>query len=300
MTRTRGLLTAAAVPLILMAGCARPDTAGEAGSASVATEPITESASAPAGDPAVLIRIAQEGGFVPAQFVYSRIPQLTVYADGRVITEGPVPAIAPGPALPNLQVLKLTPARAQQWADDALKAGVKTGADLGQPGVADIPDTVITATSGGKTETVRVMALDHAQATDPNLSAAQQAARAKLRAYVEELNKLTVETGSPASESYRPAELAALAWPYVAGDDGLNQPAQAWPGPALPGEELPPAGTGLTCVAVSGDAAGTVWAAAEKANQRTPWTSGGKQYSVTFRPLLPDETGGCAALKEAK
>jgi hypothetical protein len=291
MTRTRGLLTAAAIPLILMAGCARP---GEAGSAA---EPVTESA--PAADPTVLVRVAQEGGFVPSSYRYGRLPDVTVYADGRVISNGPVPAIAPGPALPNLQIRKITAEQAAKWAADALAAGVKTGTDLGAPGVADIPDTVITATSGGKTETVRVTALHQAQPNDPNLSATQQAARKKLAGFVDELNTFTTETGSPGPDAYVPASLAALAQEYVPTDDGLKQEPQAWPGPALPGAELT-AGSGVHCVAVEGDAKDKLWEAAGKANMRTPWTSGGTQWQVTFRPLLPDETGGCAALKDAK
>ena len=38
---------------------------------------------------------------------------------------------------------------------------------------------------------------------------------------------------------------------------------------------------------------------AEDANANTPWTSGGNQFTVTFRPLLPDETG-CADLKAVR
>ncbi|BCJ40179.1 hypothetical protein GCM10010168_30370 [Actinoplanes ianthinogenes] len=294
MTRTRGLLTAAAIPLILMAGCARPDSAGSAGSAGTAADPITESATAGKGDPTVLVRISQEGGFVPTSYRYGRLPDVTVYADGRVISNGPVPAIAPGPALPNLQVRKITKEQANKWAADALAAGVKTGNDLGAPGVADIPDTVITATSGGKTETVRVTALHQAQPDDPNLSNAQQAARKKLAAYVDELNAFAGDDGP---DSFVPDSLAALAQEYVASDDGLKQQPQDWPGPALPGAEL---SAGTHCVSVDGAAKDKLWAAAGKANMRTPWVSGGKQWQVTFRPLLPDETGGCAALKDAK
>ncbi|GIE86242.1 hypothetical protein [Actinoplanes regularis] len=290
MTRTRGLLTAAAVPLILMAGCAQP---GEAGSAA---DPIAESA--PVQDSTVLVRISQEGGFVPAGYAYGRLPDVTVYADGRVISNGPVPAIAPGPALPNLQMIKITPERARKWADDAVAAGVKTGADLGLPGVADIPDTVITATSAGKTQMVRVMALHQALPNDPKLSAVQQSARKKLAAFADDLTAFA-ESGSPAPTAWQPASLAALAQPYVAADDGLKQVAQDWPGPALPGAELS-TGAGLHCLAVSGAEKDAVLAAAAKANLRTPWKSGGKQWQVTFRPLLPDETGGCAALKGAR
>ena len=50
---------------------------------------------------------------------------------------------------------------------------------------------------------------------------------------------------------------------------------------------------------VTGAEQDEVLAAAKGANANTPWTSGGKQFTVTFRPLLPDETG-CADLKAAR
>ncbi|AEV85995.1 hypothetical protein ACWT_4978 [Actinoplanes sp. SE50] len=286
MTRTRGLLAATAIPLILMAGCARP---GEAGS-------ITESAPAPTADATVLVRLGYQGGFVPEIYRFVRLPEVTIYADGRVVSNGPVPAVAPGPALPNVQISKITPERARQWAADAVAAGVKDGADFGTPGVADIPDTVVTAVTDGRAQTVHVTALRETRPDDAQVTAAQKAARAKLAAYVDSLRALATETGSPAPDAYRPESVAVLAQPYVPVDDGLEQKPVAWPGPALPGATL--SGT-VHCVAVSGAELTKVWAAAATANQRTPWTSGGKQWQVMFRPLLPDETGGCAALGKA-
>ena len=55
----------------------------------------------------------------------------------------------------------------------------------------------------------------------------------------------------------------------------------------------------IGCVTASGAERDAILAAAENANQNTPWGSGGNQYTVTFRPLLPDETG-CADLKAAR
>src|SRR6185312_17432162 len=52
----------------------------------------------------LVLRVAYTGGFVTPQVVVSRLPLVSVYGDGRVLTEGPTPAIYPGPALPNLQV----------------------------------------------------------------------------------------------------------------------------------------------------------------------------------------------------
>ncbi len=66
----------------------------------------------------------------------------------------------------------------------------------------------------------------------------------------------------------------------------------AWPGPPLPGEPIAP---GVGCVVATGDQAAAVVEAATAATALTPWSDGGSTWSVTFRPLLPDETG-CADL----
>jgi hypothetical protein len=289
MTRTRGLLITAAIPVLLLGACARPGTAADAG-APAAGEPITESATA---DPdSVALRVEYRGGFVPPQYLLGRLPVVTVYADGRVITDGPVPLIAPGPALPNLQVQQITPERVRKLTADALAAGVKTGADFGSPGVADIPSTRITVATGYGTETAEAIALNEAQADDPALTSAQKTARAKLKKFVEQLTAL-----DGATEPYRPAEVAGLARAYVASGDGLEGKPVDWPGPALPGDALDK-DLDIRCVSVTGAAKDKVWAAAEKANQQTPWVSGGKQWSVLFRPLLPDESG-CESLRSA-
>ncbi|MEV6346838.1 hypothetical protein [Actinoplanes sp. NPDC051851] len=291
MTRTRGLLTA--LPLLLLAACAQPGTsAGSAGSAGTA-DPVTESASA-ASAPAVL-RVEKRGGFVPAQYLLGRLPLVSVYADGRVITEGPVPAIAPGPAQPNVQVQRVTPELVQQWITEATAAGVKTGAEFGSPNIADAPNTRVTLVTGGTTQSVEVVALSEAQPEDETLTAAQRAARKKLNAFVEKLTAYS--TDSPTKvEAYRPTSVVALASTYNDPGDGLTGADVAWPGPALPGEIMNDA-TGIGCVAVTGTEATTVWDAAAEANQRTPWVSGGKKYQITFRPMLPDETDGCTTLR---
>ncbi|BAL90431.1 hypothetical protein AMIS_52110 [Actinoplanes missouriensis 431] len=294
MTRTRGLLTAAAIPMLLLGACARPGAAGEAGAPGPVTgSPVTESAAVPADD-AVVLRVHHRGGFVPPQFLVGRLPLVSVYADGRVITEGPTTLIYPGPALPNLQVARISPQQVKQLAAEAEKAGVKTGADFGTPGVADIPSTVVTVVTGYGTQTVDVVALNEAQPDDSALTAANRADRKKLKAFVDKLTGL----GGTGAEPYRPRELAAIAQPWTDPGDGLGGEPVAWPGPQLPGEALNKA-AGIHCVAVSGAQKDAVWAAASTANQRTAWTSGDKQWSVLFRPLLPDESG-CGSLRSAE
>jgi hypothetical protein len=52
----------------------------------------------------------------------------------------------------------------------------------------------------------------------------------------------------------------------------------------------------VSCVSATGDQARALLDAAGSANSATPWvTADGTRWSVTFRPLLPDESG-CADL----
>jgi hypothetical protein len=80
--------------------------------------------------------------------------------------------------------------------------------------------------------------------------------------------------------------------PQVAGDD-LKQTPRDWP---LDDQPLASFGTAdendfARCGVLDGHDATTVLDEARQANQLTPWVSEGKRYLLTFRPLLPDESG---------
>jgi hypothetical protein len=287
MTRLRGSWTAAAaVTLFLLSACAQQTAAGSP----------SESPSAPtaSGDDSLVLRVSSTGGFVPPQFLVGRLPATSVYADGRVIFEGPVTLSYPGPALPNLQVGRLSPAQVQQLLDKAVAAGVKEGADFGQPGVTDVPTTEITVVTATGKQTVGANALREARPDDPQLTKAQHQARKKLLTFVDGLNDLDLKT-----TPYRPEALAALVQPYTAPEDpGVRPKGVEWPGPALPGDKVNP-NLDLTCVVATGEQLGAVLTAAADATAITPWGSGGNTWSVLFRPLLPEEAG-CADLKAAR
>jgi hypothetical protein len=296
MTRLRGSWAAAvAVTFFLLSACARTDgTPGGPGSGG----PSDPESSAPVTADSLVLRIERVGGFVAPDQMLGQLPVVSVYADGRVITQGPQIMIYPGPALPNVLVQQADPAVAAGLAQKGVAAGVQAGADLGQPGVADAPTTRITVATPGGVRTLDAVALTEAQPNDPRLTEPQRAARAKLAAFVQEVTDLSGAAGMPKAVPYQPTAIAAFTRPYAKPENGLPKQPQpvAWPGPALPGEML----TGTTgCVTASGDAGAAVLAAAKKANAITPWTSGGKQWSLTFRPLMPDETG-CADLKGAR
>jgi hypothetical protein len=290
MTIAPGFRAAAAASLFLLVACAQ-----DGGDAAPPAD-----APAPRDPDTVALRIDHTGGFLAPADSIARLPIVTIYGDGRAILQGPVPAIYPGPALPNVQVINISAADVDKLVARATGAGVGTAKDLGQPPVADAPSTRFTVDTEGGPATTEVYALSESGAdTGSGLSADQVAARNKLRDLVTAVNDLPGTLGIKAGseQPYEPAALAAIATPYVAPDPatvGKEQPAVAWPGPALPGTAV---GKGLEtgCVTVTGADTAKVLAAADKANAATPWTSGGRKWTVNLRPLLPDETG-CADL----
>jgi hypothetical protein len=291
MTIAPGFRAAAAASLFLLVACAQDggDTTPPAG------------APAPRDPDAIALRIEHTGGFTTPGDSVARLPIVTIYGDGRAILQGPQPAIYPGPALPNLQVIKLPSADVDKLVARATGAGVGTAKDLGQPPIADAPSTRFTVDAEGGAAITEVYALSEADTgSGSGLTADQVAARTKLRDLVAAVSvdlpaTLGMKAGS--EQPYEPVALAAIATPYVAPDPataGKEQPAVAWPGPALPGTSV---GKGLEtgCVTVGGADTAKVLAAADKANAATPWTSGARKWTVILRPLLPDETD-CADL----
>lgn len=232
----------------------------------------------------MVLRIDQSGGFVTPAVMLTRLPTVTVYGDGRMITEGPTVLVYPGPALPNIQVTKLDAEQVKQVVERARAAGVGSAGDLGSPQVADVPETQFTLRGAVGVEETTVEGLN---APGTGLTAEQQAAREKLRDFAAWVPDLALEAGAE-TQPYRPTAVAAVAEPWVANDEAGKQTEVAWPGPDLPG--TPVGTTGVGCVTVTGDQVPRLLDAAAKATAATPWTSGGKRWTVALRPLLPDET----------
>jgi hypothetical protein len=292
MTRLRGTLIAAAVPLVVLLGaCAQPTAAGSSTGSTGSRDESTPAPSPAAND--LVLRTETYGGFVAPDMILGRFPQISVYGDGRVISQGPVPSIYPGPALPNIQVSMITPGLVRQLVQEGLSAGVRNGSDLGQPGVADAPTTRVTVVTAAGKQVVTINALSEAPSNDRRLTADQRDARTKIAAYVKKLGALPKNP-----TAYRATAVVVYAAPWTKPASGPVPAAKAWPGPALPGPDIDPA-TRAGCVAVTGDQTPTVLAAAKGANALTPWTTGSRQWRIVFRPLLPDENG-CASVKTTR
>ena len=282
--------------LLLASACA----ARAGGNTTTPTTPATVS-------DRLVLQVRYLGGFLPVGVSYATPPAVSVYADGRVITQGPVPAIHPGPALPNLQLQRISTDDVRTLVDRALAAGVRDGADLGQPPIMDAATTRFTVVDGDHTYVRDVYALmDAARGggvgpgavgpDDPGPQ--QQAARQKLLGLYQALTDLegTLGKGSVSDAgSYPATAVAAVVTPAKPSPEDPPQIPRAWPGPALPGEPFANQ-AGVTCLSATGAEATTLLQAARQANALTPWTSpDGQQWWVAFRPLLPHESS-CADL----
>jgi hypothetical protein len=287
---TRPALRAAAVLglAVLTAACAQRPSGSDAGSPGPSEVPRPPAEG-------LVLEVAHSGGFVTPETTYARLPLVAVYADGRVITQGPTVAVHPGPAMPNLQVAQIDPGRVEELLQHAVDAGVgDQRIDYGMPPVADVPDTRFTAVTaeGPRTSTVYAMqaGLFPEDAELPGLTEEQVAARAQLQDLLDELTGL----GAESSRAYEPEEIAAVVsrnYPAGASPDDVA----TWPGPPLPGLELS-TGLEIHCVVAGTDDVEAVLEAAAGATTATVWRNpDGGRWAVSLRPLLPHETG-CADL----
>jgi hypothetical protein len=256
----------------------------------------------------LVVRIEWTGGFVPYESLFTSLPRFTLLGDGRVIIEGPTIAIYPGPALPNLQVRRLTEEGIQSVLSRIAETGLfgeSASWDGAAQFIADANDTVFTVRTDGREVVVDVYALGFLSdpvSDSPDISAAERDAHSRLLRLENDL--LSLETWIPADD------WADDGWQAYAADslrllvaniddrppnpDDLGSEPMAWPSTTAPDAF----GTAMDvhevrCGVVTGAEADAWYAALEQANQLTPWSHDGHRYSVTARPLLPDEPLDC-------
>jgi len=248
----------------------------------------------------VIFRVSWEGGFVTPETLLARLPAIVVYADGRVITQGPVPMIYPGPFMPNLQERTLSPEALDRLVALAREQNLLKDVRYDFPGIADAADTVLEINLDGKSYRLTAYALaeagmegEIAPAVEP--PPADKAGRNAMRefidallaipetdyvdqphAYVFEALRLYVKPAEIVDNSEFPGEQPPIAWPF---------------------DDLATAGTVIDnpsvdrCLVVHGDDLATVLPLLQGANQLSVFESEGALYSLIPRPLYPGETG---------
>lgn len=249
-------------------------------------------------DPDTLVlQVRYEGGFVAPDYRFSALPTASLYADGRIIVPGPEIAIYPGPLLPPVQVVTLPTVALERLLEGARAAGLASGTDASFPpyGVADAPDTVFVVWTPEGVTTTRFGALGIDQAGVP---AAEAELRAAAVAFAAKLGDPAILDGA-SSVPYAPAAARVIVRDRSASPDPqlVQQPVD-WPlttplatfGAAVV-EGSPEAGR---CGVVTGADLDTLWPILGRANALTPFRSGGAEYQLVVRPLLPHEPSTCA------
>jgi hypothetical protein len=285
-------IVAAGLLAILFGACA-------AGSSSPPGSPSAEAIRHPTGAGELVLRYEEVGGFVAPQALLTRYPVISVYGDGTVITLGPVDAIFPGPALPNLVATTLTEAGLQRLLVAAGIAGL-LGADAQFPanGIADATTAQFTVVAAGARHVVSAYALREA-APGMEGGPAAAAARSRLRAFADALGDvrrtLGVDVVGPdAAYAYTSLRILVANGAPQPGDPAVARRPLAWP-LATPLATFGKPGTGATadlrCGVVSGPDLQILRPLLAQATQITGWTSAGSDYTLSLLPMLPDDPG---------
>jgi hypothetical protein len=244
----------------------------------------------------VLLQVSYEGGFAPIEFIVNRIPAITLFADGTILTEGPQPAIFPAPALPNVQQSTVD----QQTMDDIMELVEVIGLpDITEVRntdaanfVADATDTVVRYFDDAGEHLFSVYALGLGslpgeggqQVPDEVLN---------LGLLVELLNNAAF---GGASQPYEPTALQLV---LLNEDQGFVDPEFAntleWPFGELTVDDFASNGF-IGCATLEGAAVGPAVEALAQANSVTAYELDGSEHRILARPLLPGETP-CAMLE---
>jgi hypothetical protein len=283
-----GLLAAACVT-----GGASPTPGGSAGGSPTAEPTPARDYDVPSGANDLVMSIATGGGLVPPGYILTEMPDLALYGDGRVVVPGPIAEIYPGPLLPNLRVMRLTPAEIQKILAAADQVGLLgPDARYDATGITDLGTTVFTTVEGGKVHRISAYALmKDATADDP----AVEAMRAKLMTFEGKVFGLSEFLGRAVddTEAYEPAAMRVFVSEATAADQPLpTAQTLAWPlaaDPMATGEAT--SFPDLVCVLLGGADLTSFVEVATTANAQTVWTYGTGRYSVRVRPLFPHESG---------
>ncbi|MDQ4149425.1 MAG: hypothetical protein M3164_05465 [Actinomycetota bacterium] len=274
--------------LLVAAACSQPASSRGPNTPSPSPPPTTSDQ--------LVLKVETGGGFVPAELLLAEVPTFALYADGRLITQGPQILIFPGPALPNLIERRVSPEGVAAISEAARRAGLASGnKHLPLETVADAPTTTFTFVENGTRHVVTAYALGM-EDEDMNVPPADREARKALAGLRERLSGLEswLPPGSLGEEF--PYDFKELRMFVRAGapspGPGLEQPPAEWPLPRPLSDFGAPTGRlELRCGAVTGEDLRILSERVRRATELTPWVSAGTTYSVVFRPLLPDESG---------
>jgi len=260
--------------------------------------PPPSSAPHPADPNTPIFRVSWEGGFVTPEMLLGRLPIVVVYADGRVITQGPVPAIYPGPLTPNLQERTISAAALERLIELAREKNLLRTVHYDYPGIADAPDTVLEIELDGASYRVTAYALAEVAMDLPDSGLDQSAidGRAAFREFFDTLTGIPASDFADEEHAYVFEGMRIYAGKAVVVPDSElpgEQPAVDWPldDLATAGEGVDNSPLDVRCQVVDGEDLDEVLPLLQAANSLQTFRSGDELYSLTVVPLYPGETG---------
>jgi hypothetical protein len=248
-----------------------------------------------------IFRVSWDGGFVTPDMLLGRLPMIVVYADGRVVTQGPQILIYPGPLMPNLVERTLSQAALDRLIELAREKNLLRTIHYDFPSIADAADTVLEITLEGATHRVSAYALAEAidleiPSGDVVLDPAAIEGRAALREFIDALSTIPESDFVDQEHPFVMTSLRLYAGVAAIVEDSEfpgEQPPVAWPlgDLATAGEPLANSPIEVRCQVIEGDDLATLLPILQDANSLSVFESEGEFYSLIPRPLLPGETG---------
>lgn len=268
--------------LLMVAACGTP------GPSAVPSDP-------PEGSFALRATLSQA---IPPEVRFTWLPNVLITTDGTVVRQGPVPAIFPGPLLPNLQGAPLSDAgydliveRARalgllEGSGDFVPAGMPLGGQTGS--VALRIDGELRTITGDPNRIIQCITTP----CDPEPGTPEA-----FGTFWAELGDLGSLIGSELGQDtvYHPGGFALLIGVEPPDDSGLGRQVATWPLDTPIADIGIPVGNELRprCGTVAGEDAATLEAAFAAANQLTMWVDRGGDpadaVSIAVRPVLPGE-----------
>jgi hypothetical protein len=294
---TRIVIARRSVTILAGAALVATLAACSAGTASPTPEPTAVTIPHPTGASDLILRYEEVGGFVGPGVLLGRYPIISVYDDGTVITQGAVPAIFPGPALPSLIATKLSEAGIQRLLAAAAGAGLLgPDAQYDATGVADATTAQFTVVAGGGHHVVSAYALGIA---GPGNEGPFAAARARLQAFTVTLGDLRTRfaadvVGADIPFAYTSLKALVRDGAPQSGDPAISRVPLAWPlatSLATFGSPGTGAAAGWRCGVVTGADLAALKPLLAQATSITGWSSGGAVYTLMPLPILPDDAG---------
>ncbi len=175
---------------------------------------------------------------LPPVNVFAMQPYVVITGDGEVVTQGPVPAIFPGPLMPNLQVRQLSEAGRAEILAAAKELGLlegKTDFSSGEPIMGGVSGRIELTVDGVLiTLTGNPDALMECVTTPCEPPAGSPAAFAEFWRRLGDLGSWIPDELGPEAP-YEAAAYAILVGPAPMPDPNLPQPPMDWPLSAVVG-----------------------------------------------------------------